>query len=106
MSARLGYELERRTVKHLETVGYRAERVSRAGLLNGGDLFGIIDVIAVNSLGVELIQVTTATNASHRRRKIREARLPWPVRLWLWKKVGGRWTFRSEEVLPVEAEAV
>ncbi len=95
-----GYMLEARTVKHLETWGYRAERVARSGKRNGGDLFNCVDVVAVNGEGVILIQVTTKTNASARRKKIRAAKLGWPVRLWLWEKVGRFWVFSSEDVAP------
>lgn len=100
MNAARGYYLERRTVAHLESIGYRAERVSRTGRRTGGDLFGCIDVIAVCADEVMFVQVTTKTNASARRKKIRDAGLPYPVRLWLWCKDGRRWTFTSEEVLP------
>lgn len=99
MSSRTGDDLERRTVAYLERIGYRAERVSRRGRFSGKDLFGCIDIVAVDTRGVMLVQVTTRSNASAHRRKIREARLPWPVRLWLWSKVKGRWQFISEEVM-------
>jgi hypothetical protein len=98
MSAARGDDLERRTVAWLEQCGYRAERVSRRGRFGGGDLFGCVDVLAVNAEGVELIQVTTKTNASARRRKIREAGLPFPVHLFLWFKHKNRWTFVGETV--------
>lgn len=100
-----GDDLERRTVRVLEDLGYRAERVSRRGRFGGGDLFACIDVIAVRADEVMLAQVTTKTNASARRRKIREAGLQWPVRLFLWSqdKSSRRWRFTSEEVAPVES---
>lgn len=95
-----GRDLENRTVRWLESVGYRAERVARTARFGPKDVFGVVDVLAVNAEGVVLAQVTTKTNASARRRKIREAGLPWPVRLFSWFKHKNRWTFTSEEVAP------
>lgn len=94
-----GADLERRTVAWLQSCGWRAERVSRGGRY-GGDLFGCIDVVAVCPLGeVELIQVTTKSAASARRKKIRDAKMGRPVRLFIWFKNRARWEFKSEEVL-------
>lgn len=103
----LGRMLENRTVAHLELVGYRAERVSRPTAANRRgrvDLFGCCDLVSVHpEHGVELHQVTVHPKASVRRRKIRDAGLSWPVRLWLWKKdARGRWVFTSESVGAVE----
>jgi Holliday junction resolvase len=103
MSAATGDMLERRTVEHLRAIGYHAERVSRRGRYGAGDLFGCVDIVAVGEEGVMLCQVTTKTNASSRRKKIRNAGLPEPVRLFLWAKNGRAWAFTSEVVAPVEA---
>jgi Holliday junction resolvase len=94
-----GADLERRTVAALVAAGWRAERVSRQGRNNGGDAFGCVDVLAIGPAGeIELIQVTTKGSRSARRRKIRDARMPCPVRLIYWFKVGTRWAFLSEVV--------
>lgn len=99
MSVRIGDELERRTVEHLTSLGYQAERVSRRGRYGTRDLFGCVDLVAVSENGnLMLAQVTTQSGASHRRRKIRDAKIGCPVRMFIWRKVGGRWTFLSEEV--------
>lgn len=102
-ASRIGDALERRTVELLIELGYRAERVSRRGRFGTSDLFGVADLVSVHpEHGVELHQVTTASGASHRRRKIRDAALGWPVRLWKWAKVGARWSYTSETVEPGE----
>jgi hypothetical protein len=104
----LGRMLENRTCAWLASLGYRAERVVRPsarGRRGRVDLFGCVDLVSDHpEHGVELHQVTTRTNASARRRKIRDAALPSPVRLWLWSKVGGRWVSTSEVVEPGVAE--
>jgi hypothetical protein len=107
----LGRMLENRTAAWLISLGYRAERVSRPtaqGRRGKVDLFGVVDVVSVHpEHGVELHQVTTKLAASARRRKIRDAGIPWPVRLWLWRKerVDGKgplvWVSTSEVVEPV-----
>lgn len=66
------------------------------------DLFGIIDVLAVNDDGdVLAVQATSYTNVSARCRKITAspalaplARAGWTVEVWGWRKVKGRWTDR------------
>jgi hypothetical protein len=102
----LGRMLENRTCDWLASLGYHAERVSRPlaiGRRGRVDLFGCIDIVSAHpEHGVELHQVTTKLGASARRRKIRDAKLPSPVRLWLWSKVNGRWVSTSERVEPVE----
>jgi hypothetical protein len=99
-SAERGRMLERRTCEWLESLGYRAGIVGKRGR-HGCDLFGCIDLVSVHpDHGVELHQSTTATNASARRRKIRDSGIQWPVRLWLWKKTNGRWVSTSERVEP------
>jgi hypothetical protein len=103
----LGYALEARTVKWLQSIGYRAERVATTAQYGRKDIFGCVDLISVHpSSGVELHQVTVKEGASARRKKIRDAALPWPVRLWLWRKDDrGRWCFTTEEVMPSDAES-
>lgn len=106
VSARRGDDLERRTVKVLTDLGYRAERVSRRGRYGTRDLFGVVDIIAIGADGLMLAQVTTKNNASSHRRKIRDARLMWPVRLFMWSQgTNRRWTFVSEEIEPAEGAA-
>lgn len=98
-----GRDLENRTVAHLTRLGYRAERVARTGRHTGGDVLGVVDVLSVHpEHGPELHQVTTQNNASGRRKKIRDANLHWPVRLWKWRKEKNRWIFSSEEVFPLD----
>lgn len=96
----LGDELERRTCKWLESVGYKAERVSRRARFGGRDLFGCVDLVAVSPEAIILGQVTTKNGASARRKKIRESGLQWPVMLFIWFKHKNRWTFISEEIAP------
>jgi Holliday junction resolvase-like predicted endonuclease len=99
VNVRVGDALEVRTVAWLRGLGYTAERVSRRGRYGTSDLFGCIDVIALNDEGPMFIQVTTKSGASHRRRKIRDANLPVPVRLFAWfKDTRHRWAFVSEEI--------
>lgn len=96
--AAMGAMLERRTVANLRDAGFFAERVSRGGRF-GGDLFGVVDIVAVDRTGIEMIQVTTREARSAHRRKIQAAALRWPVRLIYWFKCPkGRWTFLSEVV--------
>lgn len=102
MNSRTGDMLERRTVKWLRDIGYHAERVSRRGRFGGGDLFGCIDIVALNEEGIMLAQVTTKSGRYARRRKIREARLPYPVRLFSWEKAGRIWGMVSEVIEPAE----
>lgn len=102
---RIGNMLEMRTVNWLRKCGWHAERVSRAGRYGGGDLFGCVDIVAMDAAAVELIQVTTQNGASARRQKIRAAALPHPIRLFIWKKDGRRWVHRSELIFPVADEA-
>lgn len=94
----VGDDLERRTVKAFEGLGYRAERVSRRSRFATSDLFGVIDIVAVNAQEIMFIQSTTKNNKYKHRKKIRDAALPQPVRLVVWDKVGGRWIWTSEEV--------
>lgn len=101
-----GADLERRTCAWLQSLGYRAERVSRRGKYGTSDLFGVADIVAVNAEGVSLIQVTTKSGASARRKKIREANLPVPVRLFAWEKHKGRWSFVSQEIEPLRSEEI
>jgi hypothetical protein len=101
----LGRMLENRTCAWLASLGYRAERVARPSAINRRgriDLFGCVDLVSDHpEHGPEFHQVTVKTNASARRRKIRDARLPSPVRLWLWSKApNGRWVSTSETVFP------
>lgn len=98
MSVSRGDDLERRTVSHLRSIGYHAERVSRRALYGTKDIFGVVDILAVGPSEIMLAQVTTKTNASSHRRKIRDAQLGVPVRLFLWWKDKNRWVFVSEEV--------
>jgi hypothetical protein len=102
-NATRGRLLEAKTVAWLESLGYRAGIVGKRGR-HGVDLFGCCDLVSVHpEHGVELHQVTTKTNASGRRRKIRDANLGWPVRLWLWSQgPNRRWVSTSEVVMPVE----
>lgn len=93
--------LERRTVEWFRGIGYHAERVIRRGRLGTRDIFGCVDVLAANAEGPVMIQVTTKKGASHRRGKIRAARLPWPVRLVIWQKCKNRWAFQSEEIIAI-----
>lgn len=102
-----GLYLENKTVALLASVGIRAERVCRGGGAPGRggrkDAFGCVDLVAIDSNGiVSLIQVTTKDGASARRKKIRDAKLNAPVRLFKWQKVKNRWIAFSEEVLPTE----
>jgi hypothetical protein len=103
----LGRMLENRTCIWLHSLGYRAERVARPsaqGRRGKVDLFGCVDLVSDHpEHGVELHQVTVKAGASARRRKIRDAGLPSPVRLWLWSKApNGRWISTSETVFPNE----
>lgn len=102
MSVKTGDMLEARTVKMLRELGYVAERVSRRARFGTKDLFGCVDIVALNDEGVTLAQVTTKKGASARRSKIRVARLPYPVRLFSWSKIKGRWVVLSEVVEPVD----
>jgi hypothetical protein len=104
-----GLYLENKTIALLATVGYRAERVCRGGgqAGRGGrkDAFGCVDLVAIDINGtVSLVQVTTKTNASSHRRKIRDAKLNAPVTLFKWEKIKNRWIAFSETVEPVEQE--
>ena len=70
------------------------------------DLFGWADLLCVDNDTVIAVQVTSKSNMSARRRKIREAQ---SAALWLespnrkillhgWHKVKGRWVFVEEEL--------
>lgn len=58
----------------LEICGYRADRVDRTERFGGRsvsrDLFNIFDLLAVGQLGIALVQVTEASNVSHRLKKM------------------------------------
>lgn len=105
-----GADLEKRTVKVLTDMGWKAERIGRprSGRPNADgqmrqrgsqDVFNVGDILACEpGVGFHLIQVTTKSQASAKRKKIREQALGAPVRLFLWDKPGRVWTFTSEEI--------
>lgn len=102
-----GADLERRTCAWLQSLGYRAERVSRRRKYGTSDLFGVADIVCIDPNGeIQLVQVTTKSGASARRKKIREANLPVPVRLFAWVKHNGRWGFAAEEIEPQRSEEI
>lgn len=76
------------------------------------DLFGVIDVLAVDpDYGTLAIQATSASNAASRLHKIHASdALPvlheagWHVCVWGWKKVGRRWELTYDRQVTPDIE--
>lgn len=116
-------QVTQRSLKHLRQHGYLCQVIERwnAFAKIRVDLFGFIDIVAVERSGLFGIQVTTQNNHATRRNKIQQLG---EARTWLeaggrilihsWKKKqkGGRqvWEVRIEEItremLVPEAESV
>lgn len=103
-----GTDLEKRTEKALIGMGYTVHRThnsppvfSRGRWLSSGDndILGCFDCLAVAPDRLtRLVQSTTLSHVSHRRRKV-DDRLPQKllnvfVEVWGWRKIGGRWSPR------------
>jgi hypothetical protein len=103
-----GTDLEKRTEKVLEGMGYTVHRThnsppifSRGRWLSSGDndILGCFDCLAVGpDRAPRLVQSTTLDHVSHRRHKVDE-RLPIQpggtrVEVWGWHKVKARWAVR------------
>ena len=111
MSARTkGNAAELRAQRELEAEGFLVHRAVQSGYRVGGrwlsrsnDVFGLFDLVAVAGAEevyhVRFVQVTTAGNASVRRKKILAMRHRFPagcVRLELWVWHPGRPTKRAK----------
>lgn len=93
------------SMRELSARGYTAEVVEKYDFFTKRrhDLFGFIDILAVNDAGTLAIQATSASNVSSRRRKTNEHdNLPavlaagWDVRVWGWRKRSGRWELHRD----------
>jgi hypothetical protein len=98
-----------RTLMLLRQEGYLAEVVEKwiPGANIRRDLFGFVDVLAIDANGSTLaVQATSGSNVSARLAKCRDAivghprlrETGWRFEVHGWRKVGGRWACRREEV--------
>ena len=97
-----------RTLEHLRAAGYPLVQVverwnPRAKVRQ--DLFGIVDVLAVNEVGIVAVQTTSASNVAARITKITDSpALPIlrkaGIRVLVhgWAKRKGRWTLREVDL--------
>jgi hypothetical protein len=101
-----------RVMKRLRNEGYCAEVVERWDSFSRRrhDLFGFIDVLAVGNGLTLAIQVTSRSNMSSRRNKMRAAPelqamcdAGWRVELWGFDKPASRWRLEVECVTPLNA---
>jgi len=95
------------TMKLLRSRGFTCCNVEHYNVFAGirNDLFGCIDIAAVKPGELLLVQTTSWSNVSSRRRKIQGI----PAAGWLselpqvkvvimgWRKVGARWQYKEEE---------
>ena len=96
------------TLKLLRDQGFVAEVVERwiPGANIRKDLFGFVDIVAVDGKRTVGVQATSASNMSARKKKIMESEVLGLVRssgweIWVmgWKKVGTRWEHRVVEIV-------
>lgn len=90
------------TLRQLRTIGYPAAEVVERWIPGANirkDLFGFIDIIAIDpDGGVLAIQATSRSNISARAKKIAESDLidvvrkaGWTIEVWGWAKRDNRW---------------
>ena len=95
------------TLRELRKRGYTANVVERwvMGANVRQDLWGFIDVLALNGKEIVAVQATTYANMSARVKKmtdhenlpkVREAGIT--ILIWGWRKVNNRWTFREVDM--------
>ena len=97
-----------RTLDHLRAAGYPLVQVVERWNPHAKvrqDLFGIVDVLAVNEAGIVAVQTTSASNVAARITKITDSpALPIlrkaGIRVLVhgWTKRKGRWTLREVEL--------
>ena len=96
-----------RVLKALRDDGYHAQVVERYDSFTKRrhDLFGVIDILAVGWGITRAIQVTSRSNMSSRRTKIRESeafkemlKAGWHIELWGYDKPKNRWRLVTEQV--------
>ena len=96
-----------RVLKSLRDLGYHAQVVERwdAYTRRRYDLFGIIDILAVGNGETLAVQVTSRSNMSSRRTKMRDAPelaamlgAGWRVELWGYDKPEHRWRLKVESM--------
>lgn len=102
------------TLRHFRALGYECDVCERYNAYSQrkNDLFGFADIAAVGHEKLLLIQTTSRSNLSARRKKIKEtpaaalcARVPGvQVMLVGWYKAGNRWTCTVETIGPEFAE--
>jgi len=100
-------DLNQQTRKRLTESGYRVELVETydAFIRQKKDLFGFGDFLAIKKDEVLLVQVTSRSNMSSRRKKIAESPLVGLVRdanirieLWGFYKEKNRWKVKVEDL--------
>ena len=95
------------TLRELRKRGYTADVVERwvMGANVRKDLWGFIDVLALNGKEIVAVQATSYENVSARVKKmtdhenlpkVREAGIT--ILIWGWRKVNNRWTFREVDM--------
>lgn len=114
--ARIDYN--RKTLKRLREMGFLAQVVEKwiigkksngtIGPIQRKDLFGVIDVLAINNDATIGIQVTSASNHANRRKKMLKEpmMITWlgdkycgrRLEVWSWRKVKNRWRLRRDLV--------
>lgn len=102
----MSYTPTQLTLRHLRDNGWTAEVVEHWNSFAGirQDLFGIIDVIALNGLETLGVQTTTASNVPARIRKIADSpniaairEAGWTIRVHGWAKINNRWVLKRDE---------
>ena len=94
-----------RSIERLTNSGWLVDIVERrVGKITTHDLYGMFDLIAIRGIHTLVVQVTTASNVSARRKKIlsnphlaRVERAGWHVEIHGWRpdpKTKGRWIVR------------
>ena len=96
-----------RVLKLLRDDGYTATVVEHYDFYTKRryDLFGLIDVLAIGHGETLAIQVTSRSNMSSRRRKMRDSptltemlRAGWRIELWGYDKPTHRWRLKRESL--------
>jgi len=79
-------QIRKLAVEILTKQGYAVWWPPRVKYRAEGDIFGIADLIISNRQGIKLIQLTTLSNVSARRKKIQKAlenmELGCPIEIW------------------------